>query len=141
MSRVNKFNIHWQKVRVEAKALSEAEEKIALVLGFLWSHPNMHNYDRVLNWVRMSSMAAKGNHAKRQYDEAEHWLRKQQSEFMDPSDMSNSLTPIETSVLEAVLRDLNKRTYNFQYNGHKPKAHTEFVARIQEELERRNKGW
>lgn len=141
MSKVNKFNIHWQIARLQAKELSEASEKVSLVLRFLVENPNSHNYERVLNWVRMSGMSAKGHHAKRQYEEAEHWLRKQQAEFVDPVDTSNSLTPVETEVLVAVLHDIEKRSYNFQYNGHKPKDHVEFVAKIQEELERRNKRW
>ena len=47
--KVNKFNIHWQIVRVDAKSIKKVDEKIKFIINFLNSNKNIHNYERVLN--------------------------------------------------------------------------------------------
>lgn len=138
MAVVNKFNIRWQIARVEARSMSETSAKIAHVLKYLKAFPNRYNFARVLNWTKTCAMSA-CELSKREFAEFESWLARHASEFMDEEDNSNSLTPIATDELLVVLVDLNKRNYGFQFNGHTPKAHTEFVNRIQEELDRRKR--
>lgn len=139
MAVVNKFNIRWQIARVEARSISETSEKITHILQYLKAFPNIHNWYRVLNWTKTSAMSA-SSLSKREFESFELWLVRNKPRFMDPEDNSNSLTPIPTDELLAVLVDLNKRNYGFQFNGHTPKAHTEFVESLNKELERRSKG-
>ena len=55
-------------------------------------------------------------------------------------DMDNSFDGIHTSELRMVLKDLQKRKYNFQFGGRVPESHKRFVERLEQELiERENK--
>lgn len=136
MAVVNKFNIRWQITRVEARSLPTVTEKIDHVLGYLKAYPNIHNWHRVMNWTKTSCMSANWL-SKQEYESFSLWLIRNKPRFMDSEDNSNSLTPIATDELLAVLVDLNKRNYGFQFNGHTPKAHIEFVKKLEAELERR----
>jgi Asp-tRNA(Asn)/Glu-tRNA(Gln) amidotransferase C subunit len=139
---VNKFNIRWQIVRVKARGIKDVSKKISYVMNFLTTYPNMHNRGRVLNWLKMTSLGYKNEESddiQRQFDRAIDYvdqLEKQQSDNMyDAVDLSNSFRDISTEDLEAVYKDLSKRKYGFQYDR-VPKAHTEFVQRLKEYLDK-----
>ena len=57
--RSNKFNIHWQIVRVKARSIKDVDAKVDFVMDFLNSNKNVHNKDRVSNWLKMTSYAYK----------------------------------------------------------------------------------
>ena len=134
MMRVNKFNIHWQIVRCEARMMANPEDKIQHILRFLDKNPCIQNYYRVLNWFQMTKIA---------YDKLtqgifEFYLRQMPAagRYKD-ADMDNSFDGIHTSELRMVLKDLQKRTYGFQFAGRVPQQHVEFVERLEQEIELR----
>ena len=124
----NKFNIYWQVVRVKARDIKDVHDKIKYVLDFLNRHKNIHNYERVLNWVQMTGVAYKGEQRKAFEDTAAH-LKAHKADFMDDKDMDNDLSKVDRSEVEKVYADLSKRKYGFQYKT-VPKAHTEFMEKL-----------
>ena len=53
MMRVNKFNIHWQIFRCEARMMANPEDKILDILRLLDKNACILNYFRVVNWFLM----------------------------------------------------------------------------------------
>ena len=133
----NKFNIHWQLVRTNAREIKDVEEKIDYVLHFLDHHPNKHNFKRVLNWTKMTGVAyPKESEERKAFIRTEHQLRKNIDQYDSEKDDSNDMSQISTDNLRKVLKDLKTRKYNFQF-GKTPVAHTEFVAKLEDELKNR----
>ncbi len=134
--KTNKFNIHWQLVRLEAKGIKNPRDKLNHVLKFLDDNPNQHNYNRVINWVLMTSY---GYRYLPLYENAYRGLLKNKYKYSDPNDMDNDITKVDVSKLKALMNDLFGRKYNFQYDK-TPEDHKDFVNYIMEELERRKNG-
>ena len=137
--RVNKFNIHWQIVRTQAKAIKSVKDKIQHVLSFLEENPNHHNYIRVLNWLKTTGMAyPKGSPMAQAFHDAIDTLAENVEDYVNVlDDIDNDLSNISTEDLKMVLKDLNKRKYNFQFKK-TPQDHIDFVATVEKELETRN---
>jgi hypothetical protein len=133
-NRTNKFNIHWQIVRTNARDIKNVKEKIKYVLSFLEKNPNKQNFDRVKNWIKMTGVAYKG--ADREEFEKEYSKLDASNYAGNGSDEDNDLSKIKTSDLEKVYADLSKRKYGFQYKS-VPKDHTEFMSKLSAELNNR----
>ena len=129
----NKFVFDWQLVRVEAKKIKNVNMKLSHVLDFLSDHPSRNNYERVLNWVKTTRMAYPPE-AKGPFDDALTFINAQH--YQDIPDEPDNLHTRSTKDLNAVMDDLGKRKYNFQFNK-TPKAHVTFVDQLQAELENR----
>ena len=123
---VNKFNIEWQMVRVRARAIKDVESKVAFVLDWIGENYNDNNVDRVNNWLKMTSYAYKDRSA----------FDVKLEKLGISEDSNNDLSKVSTSDLQMVFKDLSKRKYGFQYKS-VPKAHTEFMIKLSEELESR----
>jgi hypothetical protein len=134
-SRANKFNIQWQIVRTDARAIKEPAKKIQFVLNFLNKHKNIHNYGRVHNWLKMTGVAYKGDD-RQKFESAVAGLEKRQSEFSSQQDSDSDLSKMSTAQLQKVYKDLSKRKYGFQYKN-VPKAHTDFMGQLKAELDKR----
>ncbi len=134
-SRANKFNIQWQIVRTDARAIKDPAKKIQFVLNFLNKHKNIHNYGRVHNWLKMTGVAYKGD-VRKKFEDAVAGLEKRQSEFNSQQDTESDLKKMSTAQLQKVYKDLSKRKYGFQYKN-VPKAHTEFMNQLKAELDKR----
>lgn len=135
----NKFNIHWQIVRVDARHEKDPKKKLKIVLKFLETYPNIHNFDRILNWVKMTGVAYKNKNEEvfNLFLKTESNLEKHKSRFEKNSkDLSNNLTSISTEDLYKVYNDLKKRKYGFQYKA-VPVSHIEFMEKLKSELQRR----
>jgi len=133
----NKFNFAWQLVRVQARKIKDVEQKIQKVVEYLKENPNIHNYDRVHNWMKMTALGYKGNTAAISlFNQAIKELEDHKSKYDDPFDNEADLHLAKTEDLKAVLTDLNSRKYDFQYSS-VPKAHTEFVKQLETELKSR----
>lgn len=133
----NKFNIHWQVVRLEAKGLRSVSHKIELVLSWLRSNSNQHNYERVMNWLRTSGYAY-SNLEKQEFERARLYLLRNKPRFcMDKEDMDDDFNAYSKGVLEALLKDLENRKYAFQYGGQAPVSHNEFVDKLRDALQQR----
>ncbi len=134
----NKFNIHWQIARAEAKKIKDPQEKLKFVLKFLRDNNNAHNFDRVLNWVKMTGVAykTKNKEAYERFESAADRLEKMESEYSSTKDMSNDLSKISLADLKMVYSDLKARKYGFQYKS-VPVAHTEFLAKLKKEIDSR----
>jgi hypothetical protein len=138
-TKVNKFNIGWQAARTSARSIKDVNEKIKFVLGFLDSHPNKHNYERVMNWVKMTGVAYPDKSESRNaFLNAEHQLKDNIQNYSNIDDDPNDISEVHTDVLRMVLDDLKRRKYGFQYKQ-TPKAHIEFVNQLEQELAHREK--
>lgn len=134
-SKANKFNIHWQIVRTQARDIKDPSKKLHHVMSYLNAHKNQHNYGRVLNWVKMTGVAYKGGD-RSMFENAAKALEKRAHEFTSTEDTANDLSKISTDDLKKVHKDLSKRKYGFQYKS-VPKAHTDFMSQLQGELDKR----
>ena len=134
-SRANKFNIHWQIVRTQARDIKDPDAKIKHVMGHLESNKNIHNFCRVHNWLKMTGVAYKGDD-RAKFERATGALEKRKSEFSSSEDNGNDLSKVSTADLQKVHKDLSKRKYGFQYKT-VPKAHTDFMGQLKAELDKR----
>ena len=136
--KVNKFNIHWQIVRMKAKKIKDVEKKLKYVYDFLEDHKNIHNYWRVYNWAKMSSYAFRDKNIKQLYHMFLINLHITKWTFEKIEEDSNQ--DFDAYSLEdklALKKDLNSRKYNFFYNG-APKAHVNFMRMLDNHLEGRD---
>ena len=124
--RSNKFNIHWQIVRVKARSIKDVDAKVDFVMDFLNSNKNVHNKDRVSNWLKMTSYANKDRSAFDVEINGDFILE----------DLDNDLSKVDLDNLKLVFKDLSKRKYGFQYKS-VPLAHTEFMIELKKELDNR----
>lgn len=135
MARSNKFNIQWQIVRTKVRSEKDVGRKIKYVLDFLHKNKNIHNYDRVLNWLKMTGVAYKGD-KREAFEIAVEKLQKESAAYKAAEDNDSDLSKIPTEDLKMVYKDLSKRKYGFQYKT-TPKAHTDFVSALEKELSQR----
>ena len=135
---VNKFDIHWQLVRVQAKKMKTPDEKIHHVLSFLKNHPTKENHGRVLNWMRMTGLGYKGE-VRDKFNKHADTLQNTKDKYKEAEkEGSGSLENVSTKDLEAVHKDLKNRKYGFQIKTI-PKAHTEYVSKLGSEISKRKK--
>ena len=134
-SRANKFNIHWQIVRTQARDIKDPDAKIKHVMNHLNSNKNIHNFGRVHNWLKMTGVAYKGDDRSK-FEQATGALEKRKSEFSTSEDNGNDLSKVSKEDLQKVHKDLSKRKYGFQYKT-VPKAHTDFMDQLKSELDKR----
>ena len=134
-SRANKFNIHWQIVRTQARDIKDPDAKIKHVMNHLNSNKNIHNFGRVHNWLKMTGVAYKGDDRSK-FEQATSALEKRKSEFSTSEDNGNDLSKVSKEDLRKVHKDLSKRKYGFQYKT-VPKAHTDFMDQLKSELDKR----
>ena len=97
--RSNKFNIHWQIVRVKARSIKDVDAKVDFVMDFLNSNKNVHNKDRVSNWLKMTSYAYKDRSAFDVEINGDFILE----------DLDNDLSKVDLDNLKLVFKDLSKR--------------------------------
>lgn len=135
----NKFDIHWQYVRVLAKnfkklsaILGQFPDELVMVKKFFENSPNEENRKRIDNWIRMKIVAVSGT----KRDECEDFLKYIENFQIDRPVSNLPLDEFRRHDIEYVLQDLSKRKYAFQYNK-TPQAHVDFVQRMQDIL---NKG-
>lgn len=134
---VNKFNISWQLVRTEARDIKDVSEKISFVLRFLKDHPNKHNYGRVHNWLRMTKLGYKSQPKESsKFDRALETLDKKKENYSSEEDYEIDFNDLSDDKLQKVYKDLKKRKYGFQIKT-VPKAHTDFLAKLEKEIEKR----
>lgn len=134
-SRANKFNIHWQIVRTQARDIKDPDAKIKHVMNHLNSNKNIHNFGRVHNWLKMTGVAYKGED-RAKFERATDALEKRKDEFSSTEDTGNDLSKVSKEDLQKVHKDLSKRKYGFQYKS-VPKAHTDFMGQLKAELDKR----
>lgn len=134
-SRANKFNIHWQIVRTQARDIKDPDAKIKHVMNHLNSNKNIHNFGRVHNWLKMTGVAYKGDD-RAKFERATDALEKRKNEFSSSEDTGNDLSKVSKEDLQKVHKDLSKRKYGFQYKS-VPKAHTDFMGQLKAELDKR----
>lgn len=134
-SRANKFNIHWQIVRTQARGIKDPDQKISHVMKHLNSNKNVHNFGRVHNWLKMTGVAYKGED-RTKFEHATDALEKRKDEFSSTEDTGNDLSKVSKEDLQKVHKDLSKRKYGFQYKS-VPKAHTEFMDQLKTEMDKR----
>lgn len=124
---MNKFNMTWQLIRTKAKLIKDVNQKVNYVLDFVMEDNYFSNYDRVKNWLRTTSYAYKDRSV---FNNALSFI--ETLEYID-GDSDDDLNNFDKGEIEMVLKDLNKRKYNFQFNG-APKDHIVFVGRLNEVL-------
>jgi hypothetical protein len=136
---VNKFNIPWQLVRTEARDIKDVSKKISSVIQFLKDHPNKHNYGRVHNWLRMTKLGYKSQPTEaKKFDDALEAIENKKENYSSEEDYETDIKDLSDDKLQKVYKDLKKRKYGFQIKT-VPKAHTEFLSKLEREIEKRNK--
>lgn len=133
-NKTNKFNIHWQIIRTNAKGIKNPDEKLKYVLNFLEKNRSPENFDRILNWIKMTAVAYKDN-IRKTYEDTALRLSHKRGEYNQP-DNDNDLSKVSTSDLLNVYKDLMKRKYGFQFKS-VPKDHIEFIKSLESELANR----
>ena len=122
----SKFDMSWQLIRTQARQIKDVQSKINFVLEFLEKNPNIHNYLRVKNWVKMTKLGYKDEQSIIEFEDAEYFLETEKAKFQSTEDNKKQLSDFSTNELNIVYKDLNKRKYNFQFNK-TPVAHIEFI--------------
>ena len=133
MKRSNKFDLHWQLVRTTAKDIKDTHSKVKYVMRFLDANKNIHNADRVLNWLKMTKLAYK---IKVIFDIAIEYIEHNMDKFTSTKDNTMQLKDLSNDDLLKVYTDLAKRKYGFQYKQ-VPQAHTHFVDILKKEIDKR----
>ena len=132
--RVNKFNIHWQIVRVKARSKKNICEKIKYVMDFYEENKNYHNYKRVLNWLQMTALGYKNRWDRVLFSEAASKISSDVSEVVGwYIDIENDLSKVAKEDLIKVYKDLAKRKYGFQFKSI-PKGHSIFLNELEEHI-------
>jgi hypothetical protein len=137
MAKANKFSLPWQIVRVQVRSIKNVPQKISRVVAFLKDNPNAHNYERVMNWLKMTQVAYKGDD-RLLFDPAIHELTTHKSRYDSQADTPVDLSKFSTADIQMVLKDLSKRKYGFQF-ATTPKDHIAFVEALHTELASRDK--
>lgn len=127
---MNKFNMTWQLIRTKAKLIKDVNKKVNYVLDFVKEDNYFSNYDRVKNWLRTTSYAYKDRSV---FNNALTLL--ETLNYIE-GDSDDDLNNFDQSEIEMVLKDLNKRKYNFQFKG-APKDHIVFVEKLTEVINER----
>ena len=135
----NKFYLPWQIVRTAVRKLKTPIDKITTVVRYLFEEPSISNYDRVINWLNMTKLGYTSGE-RVLFDNTIKSLEEIKNSFETSGvvDKQINLKDYSTKDIEDVLKDLNKRTYGFQF-GQTPKAHIKFVEELSKELARRNR--
>ena len=111
---------------MKARSIKDVDAKVDFVMDFLNSNKNVHNKDRVSNWLKMTSYAYKDRSAFDVEINGDFILE----------DLDNDLSKVDLDNLKLVFKDLSKRKYGFQYKS-VPLAHTEFMIELKKELDNR----
>lgn len=136
---VNKFNIHWQIARVNARKIKDVRAKLLFVLKFLKNNANAHNFYRVQNWLRMTKLGYSAPADRRMFDGALEGLDKDFSKlYSSEKDSPNDLGDVALADLKAVHKDLSKRTYSFQFKSTPPVDHVKFMAKLDKHIKERS---
>lgn len=136
IKKVNKFSPRWQLVRVQVKKSPKIEDKIKKVLSYLSANKNLHDKQRVLNWLRMTKLGySKVNPTSRQlFDKAIEKLEGIKLSEFKKEDSDSKLSDLTLEELQSIKADLSKRKYNFQYKSNIPDDHTKFMEELQKEI-------
>ena len=136
--RTNKFSFPWQYTRLSAKEFKDVYEKVDFVLDFLNNNSNIHNYNRVMNWLSMTALGyPKGSEERQLFLDTKERLETQKDLHANLEDSDNDLSKIPTSDLESVWKDLKKRKNNFMHGGVPPKDQVDFMKNLEQELQKR----
>lgn len=134
----NKFNIHWQIVRVKLRQVKDVRDKINAALKFLNDNKNAHNYERVLNWLKTTKMgySGAGSDTLEKFDGAVVYLKRMREEgwYSSSNDTDNDLSKVPHNDLQMVYKDLQKRKYGFQFKT-PPKDHVAFMEDLKKALQ------
>jgi hypothetical protein len=105
---VNKFDIAWQIVRAKAKKIKDPIEKIDYVIQFLNVNPNVHNFGRIMNWLKMTKVAYKDSSIQSEFDEEVSWLESHKDQFSSTEDNEMKVEDLSNKDLLAVYKDLRE---------------------------------
>lgn len=130
-----KYNVHWQIIRTEAKRIKEIDKKIQYVLQFLDTYQNWHNYDRIHNWLKMTSLSYHKKEQKNAFENALRYIEQRYNSgfYRQMTDNVNEFWVFDRVYIERVYKDLKKRKYWFQIKS-VPKDHIDFMERIEKFL-------
>jgi hypothetical protein len=128
---MNKFNLSWQLTRVKARKIKDVDKKIDFVLFYLENNKNCHNLDRVSNWLRMTSLAYSNRSA---FNKALQYIEDTKYNYLSTDDNIVNVDNVSKEDILMVLKDLNKRKYNFRFNGKIPEDHKRFVEDLTSHL-------
>lgn len=130
--KVDKYAIDWQIIRVKARSIKNVAEKVSYVMDWFEKNQSYQNYERVLNWLKMTKVSYKDKVIRDAFD-ASIDLTVKSKRLFTQEEKTKELSDIDTADLILVFKDLQKRKYGFQYKK-VPKSHTEFMRKLEKEL-------
>jgi metal-dependent HD superfamily phosphatase/phosphodiesterase len=139
--KINKFNASWQLVRAQVKKLNQAHEKIEKVMHYLHNNMNVHDKDRVLNWLKMTKLGYNNIDARvtMLFNDAIEAVEKLKDSSFSKEDNSSKLSDLTSDQLIGIINDLKSRKYNFRFKGVIPKDHSEFMSVLQKTIDEKIK--
>jgi len=133
MKTINKFNPIWQLNRVEAKKIKNVKDKVNFIIEYYNKYYTISDKARVLNWLNMTKLGYNGIHKKNRifFEEAYEELKK-----TNPSKFENNykIDDLSKDQKKIIIKDLEKRKYNFRMGGKIPKDHIIFVEKLQADI-------
>ena len=123
----NKFNASWQLARVQAKKIKDVSLKVEHVMLYFTKNTNIHDQDRVLNWLATTAMAYRDSATKEIFSQAANFVR---SIECDSYDNTSTVQNLSINDIKLVHKDLASRKYGFQFKK-VPQAHIDFVIELE----------
>jgi len=122
---INKFTPAWQITRVKARDIKDPWTKLKFVTDWLDKYPTYNNYQRVLNWVRMTGLPYSDPFKTLYHNKANELTKKSWTDnTVDDMDFKN----FDINDLTKVFKDLRARKYGFQFKT--PQSHIKFVTQL-----------
>lgn len=130
--KINKFNPAWQLQRIQLKKIKPAHEKIEKAMYYLHSNMNVHDKDRVMNWLKMTKLGYNNIDARvtMLFNDAIEAVEKLKDSSFSKEDNSSKLSDLTSDQLIGIRDDLKSRKYNFRFNEVTPKDHSEFMIQL-----------
>lgn len=137
MAVVNKYNLDWQMVRLEARKTKNVDAKLRLVTKFFLKNKSTQNLVRILNWSQMTKLGYGGAHAHK-FMSFEVAMRAYGLKLPTTAEERNNFAAYPREKLKALLKDLQGRKWSFQFKQ-APKEHIEFVIQLEEAINGKEK--
>jgi hypothetical protein len=135
----NKYDIHWQVARINAKNASSLDEKMHSVFGYLDAVKTEDAYDRVLNWL-MGIERGYRKHSRENVDrlvQAQEQLKLKKNEYKGTQEVSLDFSSYSNDVLKSLFNDLKTRSIKWLQKGYWHRDQESFLDALIEELGRR----
>ena len=133
-SKVYKYNLLWQVVRIRNKKFKRLQDKLHNVTGFLYKYPSPQNKERVLNYLEGLALGYKDIDSRLVI-----YYHIGAIEKFKPTSIEEDtiFLFVDTKDLLSLYKDLYKRNTNWLKGNYRNKDLNEFLEGLYIELKRR----